>query len=136
MIIQFACLIAIALTGPVIARHPVMLVTEITGIVLGVWAIVAQRFVNFNVTPDVKIEGFLVERGPYAVIRHPMYATLILIALALVTDSFTWSRLLMLVVLVVDLLVKLRYEEGLLSAHYPQYAAYMARTNRLLPYVY
>ena len=113
-----------------------MLVVEIAGIVLGAWAIVAQRFVNFNVTPDVKVEGFLVERGPYAVIRHPMYAALILIGLALVADSFTGPRLLMLVVLLVDLLVKLRYEEGLLSAHYPQYAAYMDRTYRLLPYVF
>lgn len=134
--VQFACLIALALTGPVVARQPVWLVLELAGIALGAWAIVAQRFINFNITPDVKVEGFLVQTGPYRWIRHPMYASLILIGVALVTDTFSWLRLAILAILIVDLVVKLSYEERLLSSHYPAYAAYVQRTKRLIPFIF
>lgn len=92
VVIQFACLFFIAWTGPIIARQPLLLAIELLGLGLGVWAIVAMRFFNFNITPDVKIDGYLVERGPYAFIRHPMYTSLILICLALVTNDFSWPR--------------------------------------------
>ncbi len=136
VIIQFACLFGLAFTGPVIARNPVWLVVEILGLAVGVWAIVAMRFFNFNVTPDVKIDGFMVEQGPYRWIRHPMYASLLIIGVALVADTFSWLRLAILVVLAVDLVVKLTYEESLLQQHYPAYADYMKRTKRLIPGLY
>ena len=134
--LQFAALIALAVTGPVIARQPLWLALELAGLALGAWAIVAQRFINFNITPDVKVEGFLVQSGPYRWIRHPMYASLILIGLALVANSFSWLRLGFLLFLVVDLVVKLSYEERLLTAHYPAYAAYAQQTKRLIPFIY
>ena len=136
VIIQFACLFLIAWTGPILARQPLLFIIELLGVGLGVWAIVAMRFFNFNITPDVKVDGYLVERGPYAFIRHPMYTSLVLICLALVADTFSWVRASVFLVLIIDLVIKLRYEEGLLSAHYPQYADYMTRSKRLLPYIW
>lgn len=134
--VQFACLAAIALTGPIFAQQPLWLVVELLGIGLGIWAIVSMRPFNFNVTPDVKVDGYLVERGPYIYIRHPMYASLIVICGALVAADFTWFRLALLAALIVDLAVKLRYEEGLLSDHYDAYRAYMGRSKRLVPFVW
>lgn len=134
--VQFCCLAAIALTGPIFARRPMLLLIELLGIGLGLWAIVAMRPFNFNITPDVKVEGYMVDRGPYALIRHPMYASLLFICTALVIDSFSLLRLVLLVVLIIDLVTKLRYEEGLLAAHYGDYAAYMQRSKRLIPYIW
>jgi protein-S-isoprenylcysteine O-methyltransferase Ste14 len=136
VLIQFAALFGLAFTGPIIARNPLLLVIELLGLALGVWAIVAMRFFNFNVTPDVKVDGFMVEAGPYRWIRHPMYAALILIGAALVAEPFSWLRLLIWLILVFDLIIKLHYEEGLLQRHYPAYAAYMTRTKRLIPFIY
>lgn len=134
--LQFLCLGLIFFTGPGVARNPLLLAIEGAGLALGIWAIVAMRLFNFNITPTVKIDGYMVRRGPYTWIRHPMYSSLLLICGALVADSFTWLRLLFLLALTVDLLVKLRYEEQLLAAHYPAYATYMTTTKRLIPYVY
>jgi protein-S-isoprenylcysteine O-methyltransferase Ste14 len=136
VIIQFACLFFIAWTGPILARQPLLLIIELLGLGLGVWAIVAMRFFNFNITPAVKVDGYLVERGPYAFIRHPMYTSLILICLALVANTFSWARAAVFFALIIDLVIKLRYEEGLLSAHYSQYADYMTRSKRLLPTIW
>ncbi len=109
---------------------------ELLGFGLGAWAIFAMRLFNFNITPDVKIDGYLVERGPYAFIRHPMYSSLLIICTALVIDTFSWARTAILILLAADLVIKLRYEEGLLSAHYPLYADYMTRSKRLIPFVW
>ena len=39
-------------------------------------------------------------------------------------------------VLLIDLIVKLTYEEKLLAAHHPEYAALQQRTKRLAPFIY
>ncbi len=134
--LQFLCLAALALTGPLVARQPVLLLVEVLGGLLGVWAIAVMRPGRFNVVPDVKPDGRLVQRGPYAYIRHPMYSAVILVATALVLDHVTWLRLAILALLVGDLVVKMRYEEGLLRARFPEYEAYSRRTRRLVPFVY
>ncbi len=134
--VQFACLIYLALTGPVVARPPVWLALEIGGLALGLWAVVVMRLGNFNITPDVRSNGRLVERGPYRLVRHPMYAAVLLVALALVGSGPSWPRWLVLALLAADLVVKLLYEERLLRSAYPAYAAYQQRTKRLIPFIF
>jgi protein-S-isoprenylcysteine O-methyltransferase Ste14 len=126
----------IFLTGPWAAQAWFWLAVEIAGGALGIWAILAMRLGNFNVTPEVKAETRLVRRGPYRWIRHPMYTSLLLIALALVVTDFTWDRALMLVALAAVLVTKLTYEEKLLSQAFADYAAYRQATKRLIPFVY
>ena len=106
------------------------------GIALGVWAVSANRPGNFNIRPLPKAGGQLVRNGPYAYIRHPMYASILLGALALVLDTPSPLRWAIWGVLLVDLIVKLTYEETLLVAHHPEYAALQQRTKRLAPFIY
>ena len=134
--VQFAAIAAILISGPVIASLPVLLALEIAGLLLGFWAILSMRPWNFNVTPDVKVEGIMVTRGPYALIRHPMYSSILLFTGALVADAPSALRLALLLILAVDMLLKLSYEERLLAAHFPDYAGYMQRSKRLIPFVY
>ncbi|MBW7884665.1 MAG: isoprenylcysteine carboxylmethyltransferase family protein [Caldilineaceae bacterium] len=134
--IQFACLLAIALTGPIIARAPWFLVGELAALGLAAWAVLTVRLRNINVTPDVRAGSRLVREGPYHFIRHPMYASILLGALMLVVDAPSWWRWLIWLVLVLDLVIKLDYEERLLAAHFPAYVAYQETSKRLIPFVY
>lgn len=136
VIVQFGALIALALTGPIIARHPALLVMEIAALALAVWAILTVRIRHVNVIPDVRHGSPLVRKGPYRWIRHPMYASILLGALALVLDQPTPLRWLIYGVLLIDLLVKLTYEERLLAAAFPIYTAYQEVSKRLIPYIY
>ena len=131
--VQFLCLGVIALTGPLISHNGPLCIMEILGVALGVWSIIAIRPGNFNIVPDVVPGGRLVARGPYRAIRHPMYGALMLVTFPLVVDSFTLLRLLVWILLCVDLLRKLIYEEKLLASHYPEYTSYQMATKRLIP---
>lgn len=133
--IQFVGLVLIAVTGPLIAQNKLYLMMEAIGLVLGVWAVWVMKIGNFRVTPDIPSNSRLVTSGPYEYIRHPMYASLLLITLALILDHLSPFRLFLWLILLADLLMKLNYEEELLSGRFKGYSSYKQRTKRLIPFI-
>jgi protein-S-isoprenylcysteine O-methyltransferase Ste14 len=136
VLVQFACLGLIGLTGPLLASSLPLLLVELLGLGLGVWAILSMRIGNFNITPDPLKWTRLVKSGPYSLIRHPMYLALLLASLPLVIDQFTPFRLAVWLVLLADLLIKLNYEERLLIVELPGYDRYVRQSYRLIPLLY
>ncbi|NTU78094.1 MAG: isoprenylcysteine carboxylmethyltransferase family protein [Chloroflexales bacterium] len=134
--VQFACLIVIALSGPIIPPSPAWGLLTLLGALLGVWAVLAMRIPEVSVLPEVREGARLVTRGPYRVIRHPMYSALLLIGAGLVMGAPSLLRWLLWLALLVDLVVKLNYEERLLAARYTEYPAYRRGTWRIVPFVY
>jgi protein-S-isoprenylcysteine O-methyltransferase Ste14 len=126
----------IALTGPLFPSNAVLLVLELLGIGLGIWAILAMRIGNFNIMPDPLKHSQLVTSGPYRMIRHPMYLAILLTTLPLIIYSFDIFRLAIWLVLLIDLICKLIYEENLLSVKLVGYDRYIERSFRLFPYIY
>ena len=133
--VHMVCIGLILLSGGPFARSLLLLVIEIAGIILGIWAVVIMGWRNVNVSPLVKRDARLVKEGPYASIRHPMYSAVLLTLWPLIIDRYSLFRLSVGLILTVDLLVKIRYEEGLLKERFPEYEAYMKVTKRLIPFV-
>ncbi len=134
--LQFASLAVFALTGPWLAGMPWLLAAEFGGLLLGIWALLSVGQGNLHILPDVRAGATFVRKGPYRFIRHPMYAALLLVALALTLDQPSPPRLAALALLLAVLLIKLHYEERLLDAAFPAYARYKQETSRLIPFVY
>ena len=134
--IQFICIGLILVSGGPFARSLPLLIMEIAGILLGIWAVVVMGWRNVNVSPLVKRDARLVTKGPYAVIRHPMYSAVLLTLWPLIIDRYSLFRLAVGLILTVDLLMKIRYEEGLLKKQFPEYESYMKVTKRLIPFVF
>lgn len=100
---------------------------------LALWALAAMRLHTFSVMPEPKAGGRLCRRGPYARIRHPMYTAVLLGGLgALLVWPALW-KLVCLVLLAAVLTAKIRREERLLIAAYPEYESYRRETHALLP---
>ena len=136
VLIQFLCLGLIAITGPWFPGNILLLTVELVGLGLGIWAIFTIGVGNFNVTPDPLQSSRLVTRGPYRLIRHPMYLALLLATLPLLAAEFSLLRAAFWLALLVDLLVKLNYEEGLLTAQLKGYGEYKQKSYRLIPFIY
>lgn len=136
VLIQFAALGGILLTGPLLAPAPWLLALELGGLALGAWAILSMGIGRVSILPNPRADGRLVTGGPYAAIRHPMYTALLLFSLALVAAAPSGLRIGLWLVLLADLAFKLEYEERLLQAKFPEYGNYAKRTHKLIPFVY
>lgn len=133
--VQLAGIGWLLVTGPLRATLP-WLWMELAGLGVLTWAVFIMKPNRVNPLPAVRREAKLVTGGPYRWVRHPMYTGLLLAMLALVLGTFTIARGIVWMILLMDLLVKLNYEETLLVQRFPEYAAYRQRTRKLLPLIY
>jgi protein-S-isoprenylcysteine O-methyltransferase Ste14 len=86
--------------------------------------------------PYPKDGADLIQTGPYALVRHPMYSGGLVLALGWALVVHGWLTLVYVVVLFVFLDAKSRREERWLSEKYSAYAAYQRRVRKLIPFVY
>jgi len=107
----------------------------IAGAALGV-AAVYQQGAWLSVLPHPVAGGAVLERGAYRLVRHPMYAGLVLVALgwALIVRGGLTLGYALLLLLLLD--TKARREERWLVLEHPGYAQYRRRVRRLVPFVY
>jgi protein-S-isoprenylcysteine O-methyltransferase Ste14 len=145
VVIQLLLLILLVSVG--LSDHgdwpaPIAVVAWIVGLVLmgaGVVLVVrGSRDLGRNLTPTPRPRdgSVLVQHGAYGLVRHPLYGGQIIMAVGwgLVAASLTTLLLAGLLGVFFDL--KSRREEAWLSARYPAYPAYAARTRKLIPWVY
>jgi len=91
---------------------------------------------NLTALPYPKDDSVLVDTGPYAIVRHPIYSGLVIGAFGWGLWLNSWLTLGFAFGLFVLFDLKLRREERWLRQRYPEYAAYQKRVKKLLPWVW
>ncbi len=105
------------------------------GAVIGMWAIRHNRPDNFNIVPELKEGCCLVTTGIYRYIRHPMYTSVMLMALGVLLFKPDLTNTLMWGALVTVLYLKANREENLWITHDPTYITYKKQTKYFIPYI-
>ena len=100
-----------------------------------VWARLTFGLRSFH-APASPTEGGLVTSGPYHILRHPIYASVLWFLWAAILSHPTLRDSLLGAVATGAVAVRIRAEETLLRRRYPEYAAYAARTRRVIPFVF
>ena len=107
----------------------------VAGIGFAIWA----RFTlgkNWGMPMTLRENPELVTGGPYAFVRHPIYTGIIFAMLGTGLVFGAWYFI-VLVVAFGYFLISTREEEKDMVQHFPEaYPAYVARTKRLIPFVY
>jgi len=91
---------------------------------------------NWSGTVTLKKGHELVESGPYALVRHPIYTGLLvaLIGTAIAVDR--WRAIVGLALLLAGIVYKMSVEERFMREAFGEaYAAYRARVKALVPFV-
>ena len=126
--------------GPLVLRRTVLsdsiaVAICALGTVVAIWS---RKTLGADWSRDVELKRGhkLVERGPYSLMRHPIYTAHLLLGLGTALGSGRLVAFAGLVSFVLGFWIKLRQEERLLLRGFPEeYLAYKARVKALIPYL-
>lgn len=138
--LQFGLLAVLAvLCFPLATEQPpgqVSVALWFASAILGLWTLSANRPGNFNIRPEPRTEGHLVQTGPYRWIRHPMYTSVLLLAAVASAWLANLNGVVLWLALLAVLIAKASLEERWLVQRYPDYQAYRKGTWRLVLGIY
>jgi protein-S-isoprenylcysteine O-methyltransferase Ste14 len=127
-----ASVVALRPPGPEAPIAP-LLAGEVLTLAGGVWLLVSVLALGrcFGVLPEAR---GLVTRGPYRLVRHPVYLGELAALLGLVLGALGPWNLVCLAVAFAAQRVRMSLEERALTREFPEYGSYAARTPRLIPW--
>ncbi len=93
---------------------------------------------NWSITLEIREKHKLVCTGPYALVRHPMYTSFLLMGLGQAFLLSNWvASLAGLIGFAILFFLRVNKEERMMLENFgPQYRTYMERTKRIIPYLY
>jgi len=133
--VQFALIGLMVLFSRGVLGSPVAITVFLIGVLFGFWAILHNQRGNFHIRPILKEGCTLITTGPYRLIRHPMYTSVITMMLGILISTPTLLEALLFLLLILTLYLKGRREERLWCGHDEGYLAYRERTKLFIPYV-
>jgi protein-S-isoprenylcysteine O-methyltransferase Ste14 len=104
----------------------------LTGNLLGIY-VLSHLGRSFSIMAEARK---LVSDGPYGVIRHPLYLAEQIAILGIFIQYASLAAALLITVHFTFQIQRMLNEEMILGATFPEYAAYMARTARLVPAIW
>jgi protein-S-isoprenylcysteine O-methyltransferase Ste14 len=106
-----------------------------TGYMTFVWVLTINSYLSRVV--EVEAGQKVITTGPYAIVRHPMYAGIILMYTASPVALGSWWALIPALFIIPLLVARIRNEEQVLLRDLPGYAEYVQKVKyRLLPGVW
>lgn len=92
---------------------------------------------NWSARVTLKADHELIQSGPYALVRHPIYTGLFAMALGSVLLIGRVGALVGYIFFIAGFVIKAGREEKLMIQQFPeQYADYRKRTKRVVPFIY
>ena len=91
---------------------------------------------NWSGTVTLKENHELIVRGPYRLVRHPIYTGLLTMLIATALEQRHIAGMLGLIFVFASFWIKLNNEEEVMRKQFPdQYAAYEERVKRIIPFI-
>ena len=107
----------------------------VSGLMFAIWArVILGR--NWSGVITLKEGHELIERGPYRVVRHPIYTGILAMFAGTAIAMGSFGGFLGLLLVFVSFWLKLKREEDLMLKHFPdEYAVYQRRVKRIIPFL-
>ncbi|MFZ1527378.1 MAG: methyltransferase [Ferruginibacter sp.] len=136
VILQFALTLLLAAGTNTLNHPPAFSIFLGISFLLMVWAVAAMKQSGLRIMPDPHLNAVLITNGPYRYIRHPMYTAVLCGGIALLFANFSLPRLGYWAALALVLVLKLLYEEKMLSKKFENYTGYAKNTCMIIPFIF
>lgn len=127
--------VSLLVTGHVLGAGPVAIAVQVLSVGLLIWARVTFGLRSYHATANPTAGG-VVSSGPYRYWRHPIYDSLLYFSWAGILSRPSWDAAAAGAAITLGLVTRMLLEERLMRERYPEYADYMARTRRFVPFVF
>lgn len=128
-------ILGLLLTHSLFSAHPVVIGIQVAAVGFMIWARITFGRRSFHLAAN-PTEGGLVTSGPYALVRHPIYAAVCYFSAAGAVANLPKPSCAFCVAVLVGAAIRIVLEERSLLERYPEYADYARRTKRVVPFVF
>lgn len=118
----------------IFSKNPITIAIQVIALGLMLWARFTFGMRSFHAAANTTT-GRLVTTGPYRLLRHPIYAAIIYFFIGSFIAYPFLETFITVILIAIALFVRMLMEEKSLLVTYPEYAAYMKRTKRIIPFV-
>ena len=106
------------------------------GAAFATWARITLGSNWSGATATIKRDHELIQSGPYAMVRHPIYTGLLLAVLGTALTLGNLAGIVSIVLCSIGFLMRIPTEEAAMTVQFPDaYPAYRRRTKALIPFV-
>jgi protein-S-isoprenylcysteine O-methyltransferase Ste14 len=136
VLLTAVALLAVCFRG---GGFPIVVMAGVALMLMGAGvALAGAMALGSNLTPFPKPSDSaqLVRHGIYAVVRHPLYTSVIAVAIGWALVWQSWPALLVAAMLIPFFHAKARHEERWLREKFSDYAGYEQRVRRFIPWIY
>jgi protein-S-isoprenylcysteine O-methyltransferase Ste14 len=113
------------------------LALDLVGVGVAIWARLTLGTNWAGMVMTIKQDHELVQSGPYAIVRHPIYAGFLLAMAGTALTIGTLASYLGLLLGFVALMIRVSIEENLMRAQFREaHEAYRRHTSKLIPFVW
>jgi len=107
----------------------------VSGLAFAIWARITLGR-NWSGAITLKEEHELIERGPYRIVRHPIYTGILAMFAGTAVAIGTFGGFVGVLLLFISSWIKLKREEDLMLKQFPaEYSAYRRRVKRIIPFL-
>jgi protein-S-isoprenylcysteine O-methyltransferase Ste14 len=125
---------ALMYKGALFAVHPIAIAVQVAAVALMIAARLTFGRRSFHAAANPTAGG-LVTTGPYAYVRHPIYAAVIYFTWAGALSHLSAVSIAAATMITAGAVARMLSEERLLTEKYPAYADYQRRVTRIVPFV-
>jgi protein-S-isoprenylcysteine O-methyltransferase Ste14 len=125
------------LTSPSALPGAIGAALALAGVGFAIWARLTLGHYWSGLVMTVREGHQLVQTGPYAIVRHPIYTGMLAAILGTTLTLGTLASWLAVPAGLAGILIRVEVEERLMAAEFgPAHAVYRARTKKLIPFVW
>ena len=134
--VQFAALVFLVFTGPVVTQNLFILSLEVFSVFIIVWTLWTIKFDRFSLFNQDGRKSRLVPKGPYMYVRHPIYTAIIILSVCWLVNSLTIPRGFAWIVFIITVYLTINHYEKVLSSRLSDYGLYKQRTYKVIPFIF